>query len=92
MDKKISALINILWRTTLLLFGGAILGTILMTLVFYIPVDKILANYQTIGLESISARNGWHKYLVDYDASTLDNNTEWLMLKVSATPPHAENW
>lgn len=86
-SQKISVLFHTLQKTVLLLSGGAVLGTILMTLVFCIPVDKILINYQTIGRESIDSRDGWHKYLVDYDASTLDNNTECLMLKVSSTPP-----
>lgn len=87
MNRKIAYLFDTLWKTAFTLLCGAILGTVLLTVVFCIPVDRIFSNYQTIGLESISKRDGWHKYLVDYDASTLDNNTEWLMLKVSATPP-----
>ena len=87
MHRKYKNLISILLKTICLLLCGAVFGTLLLTIVFSIPVDKILANYQTIGLASIDQRDGWHKYLVDYDASTLDNNTEWLMLKVSATPP-----
>ncbi len=87
MNRKIADLFRVLWKTAFFLLCGAVLGTVLLAVVFCIPVDRIFSNYQTIGMESINRRDGWHKYLVDYDASTLDNNTEWLMLKVSATPP-----
>lgn len=65
---------------------GGIVGTVLLTLVYCIPVDRMYANYQSVGLDSIQRREGWYRYLVDYDASTLDNNTEWLMLKAASTP------
>ena len=58
----------------------------LLVLVFCIPVDSVFWHYSENGLQMITSRDGWHKYLVDYDASTLDNNTEGAMLKVAATP------
>lgn len=70
----------------LILIGGTVVGTLLLVLVFCIPIDKAFEHYNETGLEMIFSRDGWHKYLVDYDASTLDNNTEWAMLKVAATP------
>ena len=78
--------INIWLKMCLILAGGGIVGTILLILVFCIPVDKAFQNYNESGLSMISSRDGWHKYLTDYDASTLDNNTEHAMLKVASTP------
>ena len=68
-------------------YRGGIVGILLLGLVFCIPVDKALEHYNGTGMEMLDSRDGWHKYLVDYDASTLDNNTENVMMKVVATPP-----
>lgn len=65
---------------------GAVLGALLLTLAFCLPVDRMYDSYLTNGLESIGRREGWHRYLYDYDATTLDNCTEQLMLKVASTP------
>lgn len=75
-----------LWKTAILLLLGWILGTVLLTLVFCLPIDRMYAGYQSVGLPSLERRDGWHRYLVDYESSTLDNNTECLMMKVAATP------
>lgn len=77
---------KILLKMAVCLLAGGVVGTLLLTLVYCIPADRIYAGYQSVGLESIQRREGWHRYLVDYDASTLDNNTECLMLKAAATP------
>lgn len=77
---------KVLFKMACILVGGGLVGTVLLTLVYCIPVDRMYANYQSVGLDSIQRREGWHKYLVDYDISTLDNNTEWLMLKAASTP------
>lgn len=69
-----------------ILIGGAVLGAVLLTLVFCLPVDRMYDSYLNNGLESIGRREGWHRYLYDYSASTLDNCTEQLMLKVASTP------
>ena len=82
MNRNIKTWLNM----CLILVVGSIVGTLLLTLVFCIPVDRAFQHYNDTGLEMILSREGWHKYLVDYDASTLDNNTEWAMLKVAATP------
>lgn len=75
-----------LWKTTLLLLLGWILGTVLLVLAFCLPVDRMYSSYQSVGLPSLERRDGWHRYLIDYESSTLDNNTECLMMKVAATP------
>ena len=70
----------------LILIGGGIIGTLLLWLVFCIPTDNAYARYCANGREMIGSREWWHRYLVDYDASTLDNVTEMEMLKVASTP------
>lgn len=69
----------------LILAAGAVLGVLLLVAVYGIPVSKIADNY-AVSLESIESREGWHRYIAGYDISTLDNNTEFLMLKAAATP------
>lgn len=80
-----------LLKTAGILVFGAFTGLFLITLVYCIPVDTMLANYQSVGMEHIDRLDGWHKYLVDYDASTIDNNSDCVMLKASVTPPTGEN-
>lgn len=75
-----------LWKTAIVLISGWILGTLLLTLAFCLPIDRMYSGYQSVGLPSLERRDGWHRYLIDYESSTLDNNTECLMMKVSATP------
>lgn len=69
-----------------ILVFGAVFGAVLLTLVFCLPVDRMYDGYLNNGLKSVERREGWHRYLYDYDASTLDNCTEYLMLKVASTP------
>lgn len=67
------------------LISGMVLGILLLLAVYKIPVSLMADNYQT-SLESIESREGWHQYIAGYAMSTLDNNTEFLMLKAAATP------
>lgn len=55
-------------------------------MVYCIPVDNALAHYYGTGHEMVDRREVWYRYLIDYDASTLDNVTELVMMKVAATP------
>ena len=82
---------NILLKMVIMLALGTILGSALLTLAFCIPVDRMLAGYQTVGLASLAREN--ERYLVDYDSSFADCSTEHLMMKVAATPlpPTGEN-
>lgn len=73
-----------LWACSILLSGG-IFGFALLMAVYRIPVSKMADNY-AVSLKSIESREGWHRYITGYDVSTLDNNTESLMLKAAATP------
>lgn len=82
MKKHIKTWINM---CIILIFGG-ILGTLLLGLVYCIPTDKAYTRYCSTGLDMIEARDGWHRYLVNYEASTLDNVTENEMLRIASSP------
>lgn len=75
---------GLLQAAAVLIAGGAI-GILLLMIVYGIPVPLIMENYSA-SLESIDSREGWHQYISGYAVSTLDNNTEFLMLKAAATP------
>lgn len=74
-----------LLRAAAVLIAGGVVGILLLMAVYRIPVSLIMGNYSA-SLESIESRDGWHRYITGYDMSTLDNNTEHLMLKAAATP------
>lgn len=81
MKERVKSLL----RAAAVLLTGGVVGILLLMAVYKIPVSLIMENYST-SLESIESREGWHRYITDYDMSTLDNNTEYLMLKAAATP------
>lgn len=72
-------------QTAAVLISGTVFGVLLLMAVYRIPVSRIMDNYSA-SLESIESRDGWHRYIEGYAMSTLDNNTEFLMLKAAATP------
>lgn len=74
-----------LLQAAAVLFAGGVIGILLLMAVYGIPVSLIMENYSA-SLESMESREGWHRYIAGYDMSTLDNNTEYLMLKAAATP------
>lgn len=74
-----------LLRAAAVLLAGGVVGILLLMAVYGIPVSSIMENYSA-SLESMESREGWHRYIAGYDMSTLDNNTEYLMLKAAATP------
>lgn len=74
-----------LLQAAAVLLAGGVVGILLLMVVYGIPVSLIMENYSA-SLESMESREGWHRYIAGYDMSTLDNNTEYLMLKVAATP------
>lgn len=82
MKKQIKIWMN-MW---IILICGGVLGTLLLGLVYCIPTDKAFLRCSSNGLDMIESRDGWHRYLTDYDASTLDNNTEWEMLRIASSP------
>lgn len=83
MIKQIKIWINM----CIILICGGILGTLLLGLVYCIPTDKAFTRYRFNGSKMIESREGWHRYLIDYDASILDNVTESEMLRIASTPP-----
>lgn len=74
-----------LLQAAAVLLAGGVVGILLLMVVYGIPVSLIMENYSA-SLESMESREGWHRYIAGYDMSTLDNNTEYLMLKAAATP------
>lgn len=70
----------------IILICGGILGTLLLGLVYSIPTDKAFTRYRFNGSKMIESREGWHRYLIDYDASILDNVTESEMLRIASSP------
>lgn len=78
--------VRVFIKMCFILVGGAIIGTLLLALVFCIPIDRAWEHYNATGVTTIEQRPGWYKYLIDYDASTADNYTEHVMMKVAATP------
>lgn len=82
MKRHIKTWINM----CIILVLGGILGTLLLGLVYCIPIDKAYTRYCSSGLDMIEARDGWHRYLVNYEASTLDNVTENEMLRIASSP------
>ena len=82
MKKHIKTWINM----CVILICGGIIGILLLGLVYCIPTDKAYARYRSIGLDMIEGREGWHRYLTDYGASTLDNVTENEMLRIASSP------
>lgn len=81
MKKQIKIWINMLK----ILICGGIFGTLLLGVVYCIPTDKAFSRCHSNGLDMIETRNGWHRYLIDYEASTLDNATEWEMLRIASS-------
>lgn len=82
MLKQIKIWINM----CIILICGGILGTLLLGLVYSIPTDKAFTRYRFNGSKMIESRDGWHRYLIDYDASILDNVTESEMLRIASSP------
>lgn len=73
------------FQVVIILISGGVVGILLLLAVYRIPISFIMDHYLT-GLNSIESREGWHRYIFGYDLSTLDNNTEFLMLKAAGTP------
>lgn len=88
---KIVSRENVLLKMVIMLGLGNIFGVTLLTFAFCIPVDRMLAAYQTVGIESLEKKS--ERYIVDYESSFMDCSTEHLMMKVAATPlpPTGEN-
>ncbi|MFQ9516745.1 MAG: hypothetical protein ACLRZ9_13100 [Eubacterium sp.] len=68
----------------IMILGGGI-GTFLLILVYCIPIERIFTNFSS-GIEGMERDENWYRMIYDYDASTLDNYTQGLMLKAAATP------
>lgn len=81
MNKRLKSVM----QAAVVFISGTVLGVMLLLAVYKIPVSLIMDNYSA-SLESIESRDGWHQYIAGYAMSTLDNNTEFLMLKAAATP------
>ena len=88
MKKVLSSLLKVI----VLLVGGVVIGTVLLFLVYCIPIERIFYNFST-GVEGMIKNPGWYQMVFDYEASTVDRYTETIMVKMAATPmpPTGEN-